>query len=324
MSENEQKNILVTGGAGFIGSHLSRYLANQGHKVTILDNFTTGDLRNIWDMLSHNQVKLIKGDIRDSRLLTDITTKTDIIFHLAAQIHVDKSVLEPIETFDINATGTLKILELAMKRDFERIIYASTSEVYGSAMTDKINEDHPTNSQSPYAASKLAADRLCYSYAKSYDMDIAVIRNFNTYGPHQKDSGYGAVIPLFIKRVLANKPPVIYGTGEQSRDFMYIEDAIKAYSLTLDSNKTNGKVINFGSGKDISIKDLAYKIIEICGSDLEPVFVEQRPGEVQKLCADITKAKEILGFNPEFDIEKGLQAYIDWFKKYKFDEWKIE
>jgi len=316
-------NILITGGAGFIGSHLARSLVKSGHRVTILDDFSNGDLRNVWDLIREKKVKLIKGDIRDEKLLSDITHGIDTIFHLAAQIHVDKSVLEPKMTFDVNTIGTLNILDLAAKRDFEKIIYASTSEVYGTALTEKIDENHPLNPQSPYGASKAAADRLCYAYIQTYGMNITIARNFNTYGPFQKDTGYGAVISLFIKRALSDKPPIIYGPGNQTRDFMYIDDAVKAYELILESKKANGDVFNFGSGVEISITELANLITKLCGKNLSPVHVEKRPGEVMRLCADTTKSQKVLGFKPGFTLEQGIKTYIDWFRKYKFDEWKM-
>lgn len=311
-------NILVTGGAGFIGSHLSRYLISKGHRITILDDFSNSSPSNIRDMLLHRQVRLVKGDVRGAALINEITRDVDVIFHLAAQIHIDKSILEPKETFEVNVLGTLNILETALKRDFKKIIFASTSEVYGTALKERIAEDHPLNPQSPYAASKAAADRLCHAYAKTYGMDVAIIRNFNTYGPFQKNTGYGSVIPIFIRRVLENKPPLIYGDGGQTRDFMYIDDAIRAYDIIM--NKDVDGALNFGSGRDITINDLAALIIRLCGKDLIPVHVDPRPGEVMKLCADTSKAKA-LGFEQKFTLEQGLQMLIDWTKKYKFDEW---
>jgi len=314
-------NILVTGGAGFIGSHLSRYLISKGHKITILDNFSNSSPANIRDMLLNKQVKLVKGDVRDAKLISDVTDGIDTIFHLAAQIHIDKSILEPKETFEVNVLGTLNILEVALKRDFKKIVFASTSEVYGTVLNGSITEEHPLNPQSPYAASKAAADRLCYAYSKTYGMNVSIIRNFNTYGPFQKDTGYGSVIPIFIRRVLENKPPIIYGSGDQTRDFMYIEDAVRAYDIVM--NKDFDGALNFGSGRDISINDLARLVIQLCdGKDLTPVHVDPRPGEVLKLCADISKSRA-LGFEPKLTLENGLKMLIDWTKKYKFDEFNM-
>ena len=313
-------NILITGGAGFIGSHLSRYLAGKGHKITILDNFSNSSPSNIWDMLLNKQVRLVKGDVRDAKLINETTDGIETIFHLAAQIHIDKSILEPKYTFDVNVLGTLNILETALKRDFKKIIFASTSEVYGTALKDNIDEDHPLNPQSPYAASKAAADRLCHAYSKTYGMNVSIIRNFNTFGPFQKDTGYGSVIPIFIRRALENKPPIIYGDGKQTRDFMYIEDAIRAYDIVM--NKDFDGALNFGSGRDITINDLARLIVQLCGKDIAPVHVESRTGEVMKLCADISKSRS-LGFEPRFTLEDGIKMLIEWTRKYRFDEWKM-
>ena len=320
----ETKNVLVTGGAGFIGSHLTKALVAAGHHVTVLDDFSNGDVRNVWSLLTEKKIWLVRGSILDKHILDDITHDVDTVFHLAAQIHVDRSVLEPEYTFDVNAIGTLNILELAKRRHFESIVYASTSEIYGTAQTARMSESHPLNPQSPYAASKLAADRLCNAYAETYGLPVTIIRNFNTYGPFQKDSGYGAVIPIFIRRVLSNKPPIIYGDGSQTRDFMYIEDAIRAYVLTMNGSPKE-RVLNFGSGQDISILDLANLVISLCGKEgeLEPVFMEGRAGEVKRLCCDISRSQRSLGFSPQYDIRSGLRTFIDWFRMYRFDEWKI-
>lgn len=269
-------------------------------------------------MLLNKQVRLVKGDVRDEELISEVTDGIEIIFHLAAQIHIDKSILEPKETFDVNVLGTLNILEAALKKDFKKIIFASTSEVYGTALKERIDEDHPLNPQSPYAASKTAADRLCHAYSKTYGMNVAIIRNFNTFGPFQKDTGYGSVIPIFIRRVLENKPPIIYGSGTQTRDFMYIEDALHAYDIIM--NKNADGALNFGSGRDITINDLATMIIQLCGKDITPVHVDPRPGEVLKLCADISKSRT-LGFEPQITLENGIKMLIDWTRKYKFDDW---
>ncbi len=313
-------NILITGGAGFIGSHLSRYLIGKGHRITILDDFSNSSPSNIRDMLLDKRVRLVKGDVRDAMLINDVTADMDTIFHLAAQIHIDKSILEPKYTFDVNALGTLNILEAGLKRDFRKIIFASTSEVYGTALKERIDEEHPLNPQSPYAASKAAADRMCYAYSKTYGMNVSIIRNFNTFGPFQKDTGYGSVIPIFIRRVLEGKPPLIYGDGTQTRDFMYIDDAIRAYDVIMN-NDADG-ALNFGSGRDITMNELADMIIRLCGKEMAPVHVEPRPGEVMKLCADISKSRA-LGFEPKISLENGIKMLIDWTRKYRFDEWKI-
>jgi len=314
--------ILITGGAGFIGSHLCDKYTKEGHTVLCLDNFMNGNLMNIRHLLNYRNFKLINGDIRDFDLLEKMMRDVDIVFHLAAQIHVDRSIIEPKLTYEINVLGTQNILEVARMYDVEKIIHASTSEVYGSAQYAPMDENHPLNAPHPYGASKIAADRMCYAYIETYGMNICIMRPFNLYGPRQKDSGYGGAISLFTKRVLSNMPPIIYGAGEQTRDYTYIEDIVEAYNLILN-NKPIREPINFGTGKEIKIIDLANKIIELCGKtgNIKPVHVEMRPGEVKRLVADISKAKEFLGWKPKYTITEGLREFIDWYKNYKFEEW---
>ena len=314
--------IFITGGAGFQGSHLCEKYVQEGHTVICYDNFSNADLFNVRSLLGKRNFKLIKADIRDFDTLEKNAIGADAIMHFAAQIHVDRSVIEPKETYDTNVLGTLNVLEIARRHDINKVVHVSSSEVYGSAQKIPMNEDHPLAAPHPYGASKIAADRMAFAYMKTYDMPIDIIRCFNIYGPKQKDSGYGGALSIFTKRVLAGIPPVIYGDGKQSRDYMYIKDAIKAYDLVLKSKKYKGGVINFGSGVDTSILDLAKNIIKIVGKkDLKPVFVDPRPGEVDRLIADITKAKKIFGFKPQYSIERGLKELINWYKNYKQEEW---
>ena len=315
--------ILITGGAGFIGSHLSEKYTKEGHTVICMDNFMNGNLTNIRHLLGYRNFKLINGDVRDLDLLEKIIRDVDVIFHLAAQIHVDRSIIEPKMTYDINVIGTQNVLEAARIYDVEKIIYTSSSEVYGTAQYIPMDEKHPLNSPHPYGASKIAADRMCHAYIETYGLNIVIMRPFNIFGPRQKDTGYGGAISLFIKRVLNSNPPIIYGDGTQTRDYTYIEDIVRAYDAIL---KYEGKLkdpVNFGSGKEIRIIDLANKIIELCGKkgEIKPVHVAPRPGEVRRLVADISKAKELFGWSPQYTLEEGLKKLIDWYKNYKFEEW---
>ena len=313
---------LITGGAGFIGSHLCDKYTKEGHTVLCLDNFISGNLMNVRHLLDYRNFKLIKGDIRDLDLLERIIRDIDVVFHLAAQIHVDRSYIEPRLTYDINVTGTQNILEAARMHDAKKLIYASTSEVYGSAQYVPIDESHPLAAVHPYGASKIAADRLCYAYANTYGIDIFIMRFFNIFGPRQRDIGYGGVISIFTRRVLSNMPPIIYGDGQQTRDYTYIEDAIRAYDLVLNHNDPIVEPINFGRGEEVSILDLANKIINLCGrkSNIEPVHVEPRIGEVGRLISDATKAKSLLGWEPKVSLEEGLTKFVQWYKDYGFEE----
>lgn len=315
------KSILITGGAGFIGSHLAEKYVKEGYLTKVFDDFSSGKVSNIRGLFNYPNFKLIKGDITDKGLVTDAVRGVDIVFHLAAQVHVDRSIIEPEYTFEVNAQGTMNVLEAVLQSNVERMVYSSSSEVYGSAQSEYINENHPLNPASPYAASKVAADRMCFAYYNTYKLPVVIVRCFNTYGSRQVDSSYAAAIPLFIRRVLQGLPPIIYGDGKQSRDYMYIKDATEAYDLVLKSSNLVGNAINFGTNKDICILDLAKTIIRLCGKEdlLQPVHVAERPGEVKRLCADTSFAKRELGFEVKYDIERGLGELIEWYRQGRYD-----
>lgn len=310
--------ILITGGAGFIGSHLCDKYVKDGHTVICLDNFMSGNLANVRHLLDYRNFKLVNGDVRDAEFVDKITRDVDVIFHMAAQIHVDRSYVEPKLTYEINVMGTQNILEAARMHDIKRVIHASTSEVYGSSRYVPIDEKHPLDAPHPYGASKIAADRMCYSYIHTYGMDISIVRLFNTFGPRQRDVGYGGVTSIFTRRVLSNMPPIIYGDGLQTRDFTYIEDSIRAFDSVLNHKEPITEPVNFGGGKEITILDLANMIIEFCNKTgtIKPVHVEPRIAEVKRLIADTTVAKNLLGWEPKYDIKKGLKAFVEWYKNY--------
>jgi UDP-glucose 4-epimerase len=315
--------MLITGGAGFIGSHLCEKYTKEGHTVLCIDNFMNGNLMNIRHLLKYRNFKLINGDIRNFDLLEKIMRDADVVFHLAAQIHVDRSVVEPQLTYEVNVLGTQNILEAARIYDIGKVIYTSSSEVYGSAQYVPMDENHPLDAPHPYGASKIAADRMCYAYINTYSMNICIMRPFNTFGPRQKDSGYGSVISIFVKRALSGIPPIIYGDGHQTRDYTYIKDVVSAFDSILNYNKPVVEPINFGTGREIRIVDLANEIIRLCGKEktIKPIHAEPRPGEVQRLIAKVSKAEELLGWHPEYEFEDGLREFIDWYKNYKSEEW---
>jgi len=312
--------ILITGGAGFVGSHLSEKFIEEGHTVLCLDNLMNGNVANIRHLFSRRNFKFINDDIRRKDTMSSLMVDLDAVVHLAAQIHVDRSIVEPQMTYDVNVAGTQNILEAARMHDVEKVIYASTSEVYGTAQYAPIDEKHPLNAPHPYGASKIAADRMCHAYNETYGMNIAIVRPFNLYGPRQKDSGYGGAISIFIKRALNNLPPVIFGDGLQTRDYTYVTDIVEGYKIILNSPVNIDGPINFGTGKEIRIIDLAEKIIELTGNKMKPVFVHERPGEVRRLIADISKAKD-LGWAPQVSINDGLCKLVDWYKNYRSEEW---
>jgi UDP-glucose 4-epimerase len=313
--------ILITGGAGFIGSYLCEKYTKEGHTVLCLDNFLSGNLLNVRHLLGYRNFKLIEGDIRNFDLLERISRDLDVIFHLAAQIHVDRSYVEPRLTFETNVMGTQNVLEIARISDVKKVIHTSTSEVYGSAQYVPIDEKHPLDAPHPYGASKIAADRMCHAYVTTYGMNISIPRFFNIFGPRQRDIGYGGVISIFTRRVLNSMSPVIYGDGRQTRDYTYVEDAVRAFDLILN-HESQLNPINIGTGKEVSIIDLANMIVELCGKKgkIKPVNVEPRIGEVKQLIADTTLAKKILGWEPKYKLRDGLRAFVQWYRQFGQEE----
>jgi UDP-glucose 4-epimerase len=309
--------ILITGAAGFIGSHLSQKYVMAGHTVYALDNLFNGNLNNIRTLLNKKNFKFIHDDICREQVYHELPSDLDAIIHLAAQIHVDRSIVNPKETFKINVEGTLKILEYCRMHDIKKILYAS-------AEYTPIDEYHRLSAKHPYGASKIAADRLCYTYNETYDLGVDILRSFNSFGPRQKDSGYGGVIAIFIKRVLQNKPPIIYGDGNQTRDYMFVDDAINAYDKVLMSEGNPAKEgINFGTGKEVSVNKIAEEIIKHASEnkELNAVHVDPRPIEVRRLVADISRANKLLGFKPQIDFETGIVLLVDWYKRHQSELW---
>jgi len=313
--------VFVTGCAGFIASHLIESLLDDRHSVVGLDNLSSGSVWNINHLLDNPRFKFVAGDIRDNDLIRNLTKDVGLVYHLAAQIHVDKSYVDPVETYEVNVLATQRLLEACYLNDVPHIVYASSSEVYGSNMTDlPMSEEHVLAAPHPYGASKVAADRMCYAYAKTYGMNISIVRSFNVFGPRQREAGYGGVISLFLRRILNNFPPVIFGSGTQTRDYTYVTDTVRAYRAvstftTLDQAR-NSMPINFGTGVGISIKDIALKLIQLSGKDLEPVYTDPRPGEVQNLLCDYSRARSLYHWKPEVSFDEGLKRYFDWYIKY--------
>ena len=295
-------NVLVTGVAGFIGSHLYRRLVENGHKVIGIDN------------LSHpcgQKVPYQYVDVRYFKEVLPFFSNCDVCFHLAAQISVDKSITNPEETIATNIIGTNNILECA-RRYKTTVVFASSSEIYGSSQMDYMAESHPLEPHSPYGAAKLAGDALCRVFYKTYGLDVVVVRNFNTFGEYQNNDSYGGVIAKFVKAALKDEDIVIYGSGVQERDYMHIKDALQGYEKAM--MLPAGVVVNFGTGKTIRIIDLANKIVEMTGSKSKIVHAEERKGEVQRLCANITYARSF-GFEPQTDFWKDLKRYVKWMKE---------
>lgn len=297
---------LITGAAGFIGSHIyEKLIHDQYPTILAVDDFSHPSKNPVKD-------KVQRLDISNPTLkLEELIKAVDVVFHLAAQIHVGLSIEKPVETMKTNYVGTQYILDYVNKWN-KKMVFASTSEVYGTAQQDFIDEHHPLDCQSPYAASKVAADRLCYAYHKTYGTKVAILRNFNTFGKWQNDGSYGGVIAIFTRKALSGEPLEIFGDGRQTRDYMNVQDAMKGYFMLSESNYW-GHPVNIGSGKEISINELAEMIKAITKSNSPIVHKEPRAGEVRRLCADIKVAKS-LGFESTTDFEKDLVEYIEWYK----------
>lgn len=312
------KRVLITGADGFMGSHLVERLLADGARVSIYvrGNSTIGttqyNLRNI-KPLEKSFEEIITGDIgsHDCRVLVK-KNKPDIIFHLAADAYVPNSFTHPLEVMETNVLGTLNMLHAAMEtKCTKRIVCTSSSEIYGMTIGGGIDEEHPLYPSSPYAASKVAADRYCYAYWNTYHVPVAVIRPFNTYGPrHTYD-----VIPKFIELALKCSPLMIHGDGKQTRDFTYVDDMIDAFLIMGSHPKAVGKAVNFGTGKDISINYIAKKIKEMSGSDSKIIHTNDRMSQVRRLNCDYSLAKKLFGWKPDIGIDEGLRRNIEWAKE---------
>lgn len=311
---------LVTGGAGFIGSHIVQALIKQRHKVRVLDNFFTGKIGNLSFFknyrLSTADYQLIRGDIRDLKTCHKACRGADYVLHQAALRSVPKSVKYPLEYNEVNVEGTLNILLAARDEGVKRVVFASSSSVYGDARIFPQKEEFLPLPISPYAVSKLCGEYYCRMFSIIYGLETVSLRYFNVFGPRQSlESQYAVVIPKFINSILNNEKPPIYGNGRQSRDFTFIDNVVKANLLAARARNAGGEVFNIASGKDYSVLDLLSYLNRISGKKISPHFISPRPGDVMRTWADISKAKKLLGFTPEVSFKEGLERTFAWFKE---------
>jgi len=303
------RRILVTGGAGFIGSHLVKCLLEQGWEVTILDNLSTGSLENVGEV---NETKFAKGEITDQSLVGELMPDTDAVIHLAAIVDHDACLRNPELAQEVNVNGTLVLLEEARRRDVKRFVYASSAAVYGHASELPIKEDSRLAPISPYGVSKAAAELHCLEHAQNYGMSTICLRFFNVFGPRQTARQYSGVITEFMKNLRQGKPPVIYGDGLQTRDFVNIQDVVDAILLALNSETAKG-VYNVATGVETTIESLALKLIAIAGRTSKPVFTAPRAGDIRRSVGDIRKAKEELRYSPRTDLDEDLRGLWNWY-----------
>jgi UDP-glucose 4-epimerase len=304
---------LITGGAGFIGANLVHALVGRGASVRILDDFSTGRAENLRGV--EDRIEILRGDIRDPGTMSRAVAGVEIILHQAALNSNPRSIKEPEPTNAVNVGGTLNLLQAARAAGTRRVVYASSSSVYGEAAGLPKTEDMPTAPKAPYGVSKLAAELYCRVFTQVYGIETVSLRYFNVYGPRQHpDSEYAAVIPRFLRRMLAGKRPVIFGDGEQSRDFTPVDNVVAANLLAAYSPEGTGEVMNIAGGNPSTLNQLVAWLNELLGTDLLPLYEPPRPADIRHSYASIRKAETLLRYRPILDVREGLRRTVEWFK----------
>jgi UDP-glucose 4-epimerase len=304
--------VVVTGGAGFIGSHLAEALAGEGYRVTIVDDLSGGRLVNIAGLAANPDVEFVRGSVTDMHLLKQALRGARYCFHLAAIPSVPRSIADPLPSLEVNIGGTLNVLLAARDNGVARVVFASSSSVYGDTPTLPKREAMTPRPLSPYAVTKLTGEHYCRVFNDTYHLPTVCLRYFNVFGPRQDpDSPYAAVIPRFVKNITEGRPPVIYGDGEQTRDFTFVKDVVRANLLAAAADISG--VINVSRGEAVTINRLAATILQEMGSDLRPEYRPARPGDIRDSLADISRAKGI-GYRPGESFEAGLRETLDWYR----------
>ncbi|MGO8691105.1 MAG: SDR family oxidoreductase [Thermoguttaceae bacterium] len=307
------RTFLVTGGAGFIGSHVAETLAARGDRVRVLDNLSTGRLSNLAGF--QDRIEFLRGDILDAAAVAHAVQGVDCIFHEAALASVPLSVERPLEVHAAGATGTLALLDAARRAGVRRVVYAASSAAYGNQPAPRKRESDPVSPLSPYAAAKLAGEFYCQAFTATYGLETVALRYFNIYGPRQDPaSPYSAVIPLFITAMMAGRQPVVYGDGGQSRDFSYVANAVHANLLAADAPGVAGRVLNVANGQSVDLLTLIDLLNGLLGTHLAPRHEPPRAGDVRQSLADITLARTLLGYEPAVDFAEGLRRSIDYYR----------
>ncbi len=307
--------VLVTGGAGFIGSHLVDHLIAAGHAVTVLDDFSTGTRDNLALAEQSGRLRVVEGSVLDRRAIDTAMRGCDCVFHLAVQC-VRRSLGRPIDNHEINATGTLLVLDEARRQQIRRFIYCSSSEVYGNCGDEWLSEEGShCKPVTVYGAAKLAGEYYTSAYHQTYGLATVIVRPFNSYGPREHSQGdLAEVIPRFVIRVLNGQAPIIFGDGTNGRDFTYVTDTAHGIALAAHCDAAVGRIINFAYGRMVTIREVAHAVARACGRpDIEPLFIEPRPGDVTALQADTARARDMLGFTASIDFAEGLRRYVEWF-----------
>ncbi len=306
-------NVLVTGGAGFIGSHLATRLVELGHRVRVLDNFSSGHRRNLTQV--QGRVELIEGDIRDPNTCQRACQDVEFVFHEAALGSVPKSVDQPRESHDTNINGTFNMLLAAVENKVRRVIYAGSSSAYGDIPTSPKHEELRPTPLSPYAVQKLTGEEYCRAFYECYDLETISLRYFNVFGTRQDpNSQYAAAIPAFVTAILRGDSPTVFGDGEQSRDFTYIDDVVEGNRLAMEADKTCGQAVNIACGGEVTVNQVIAAVNRILGLSVQQKHVAPRPGDVRHSRADIGLARRLLNFQPSVPFEEGLRRAIDYYR----------
>jgi UDP-glucose 4-epimerase len=304
----EGKRVLVTGGAGFIGSHLVDRLATS-NQVTVLDDFSVGDEQNL--TRARRRIKVLRADVRDLVSARAAVKEADVVFHLAV-VCLRTSIADPLLSHLVNDLGTLNLLLAARESNVERFVYVSSSEVYGTAVRVPMDEDHPLNPMTPYAAAKLAGEAYALTFHRTYGLPTMVVRPFNAYGPREHlDGPSGEVIPRFVAWALGRRPLVVFGDGSQTRDFTWVGDTVRGIVLAAECDELVGGCINIARGQEVSVLRVAQLVQEIVGTHIPVQHVDERPGDVRRHFSGVERARSLLGFSARVGIEEGLRRYID-------------
>ena len=303
LNELKGKNILVTGGAGFVGSHLVDRLSPE-NKVIVLDNLFSGLLSNL--VKSKDRITFVKGDVLDKGLLKDIVAEVELVFHLAAHVGNIRSIKDPYFDMDVNIRGMLNLLEVCRNSNIKRLVCSSSGAIFGEARYLPIDEEHPLNPESPYAVSKLAAEKYCFAFHKVHGIPTTALRYFNVYGPRQDTSEYANAISIFLNRIKDGKSLTIFGDGKQTRDFVFIEDVVTANILAATQSAAVGEIFNIATGQATSIEQITTIIKQISGRERPIIYADPRAGEVRDSRANIDKARKLLGYSPKTNLKDGL------------------
>ncbi len=309
------RNVLVTGGAGFIGSHLVPQLLELGHSVTVLDNLSTGKLENLNGVFDHPKFVFQRGDILDKTIPNEIFDKIDSIIHLAALIDISASVADPCQNHEVNVDGTFNMLYAAIKHNVKKFVFASSTAVYGDAKILPIHENIALHPISPYAASKVAGEAYCSAFESCFGLETIVLRFFNIYGLRSENSPYSGVITKFLQKIIKGEALTIDGDGEQTRDFIHVSDIVKAVILALEQERLKGEVFNVCTGVPTSINELVATLETVTGKNLNVKYGPARLGDIRSNYGNPAKTEENLGFRASVDLTKGLQMLFEEFKK---------